>query len=139
MRMPIICWKNVPSELDTYVIDKDTSIQKYFISCAALFAFQFVLDKQNNLFVTQNNKLVTLFTIFKEKSVVNDFSEKKIVLIFMRNGSLKCRKAKCLDRRFSFFFFFLEKNTKIKIIQKVFIIFQYPYFIDIWTFRHGIP
>ena len=29
--------KNVPSELDTYVIDKDR--QKYFIFCVALFTF----------------------------------------------------------------------------------------------------
>ena len=52
-------------------------------------------------------------------------SLKNFVLNFMRNGSLKCRKVKCLDKCF----FFRKKNTKIKIIQKVFIIFQYPYIL----------
>ena len=45
MGMPVICWKNVPFELDKYLIDKELQHTDDFIFCVELVVFRFVLDK----------------------------------------------------------------------------------------------
>ena len=41
----MVCWKNVPSKLDKYVIDKELQYPDGFIFCVATYAFSFVFDK----------------------------------------------------------------------------------------------
>jgi len=57
----------VPSELDKYATDKQLQQIDDFKFCIARFAFCFVFDKIC-WFVTQNYKLVMLFTIFLSKT-----------------------------------------------------------------------
>ena len=45
IEMPIILLKNVPSEFDKYVIDKELQHIDDFIFCVTPFAFRFVFDK----------------------------------------------------------------------------------------------